>query len=190
MASKYNPILDTPPETCEVNGKEYRVNTDFRVVFAYLRLLAREDLETDDKTLLGLSLFFEDFPFQEAAEFITFLGWFINRGEPMEEKKDKDPPVFDMMVDSGRILAAFLQTYRINLRTARIHWWIFQELLEGLPKGTHLAEVVEIRGKPFEKWMKSADRNALQKLKDHYRIEESADVMTGLFEGLRGLCDV
>ena len=38
--------------------------------------------------------------------------------------------------------------------------------------------------------MKSADRNALQKLKDHYRIEESADVMTGLFEGLRGLCDV
>jgi hypothetical protein len=192
MQKPFNPLIDQPPETTTVNGREYRVETDYRTVLAYLRLLQDQETEEQDKTLLGLSMFYGDKIHREdVEELVSFLRYFIDRGRENEEDDESSSPkgerTFDLLEDSGRIYTAFLQIYRINLRRAKVHWWIFWELLEGLPEGTKLSSVIEIRRRKYSKGMSPAERNELARLKDYYRIGEPADMMTGLFDSLMGI---
>lgn len=191
MEKAYNPILDELPFECDANGRSYKANTDFRNVFAYFRLLESED-QDEDKVFFGLDLFFGDMIAADDVEIlIDWIKWFIRRGKNKEEDEEeiKGPVMFDLIVDAGRIFSAFLQIYGINLRKVKMHWWVFGELLEGLPRGTHLADVIEIRSRKFEKWMKPSDRNELQRLKDRFRIGEKVDPFDGLFDMLKGVAN-
>lgn len=185
--NSFNPLRDEPPTQCEVGGHMYHIDTDFRAVLDYIVFMDGDDSD-EVKTVFGLQRFFGDEIYSEDVEGLTsYLKWYVNCGkEP--QKESGEAPVFDLLADSGRVWAAFMQVYGINLRNTKIHWWLFFELLEGLPKGTHLADVIEIRGRKFEKWMKPADRNELQRLKDHYAIGGKVDPIAGLAECLRGLC--
>ena len=186
---RFNPLLDEPPESVEVNGREYRINTDFRVVLSYFRLFEEKDKDDSEKAFLALRLFFGDEIYREDCQgLIQKIGWFVSRGqEPKKSKKQER--VFDMDVDAGRIFAAFFQVYRINLRAGKdgLHWWTFCELLEALPDGTHMSEVVRIRSRKFDKNMSPAERNELQRAKERYRIGEPEDAMSVLFKGLSGV---
>lgn len=184
MDRKFNPILDEPPTVAIVGGREYKVNTDFRVVLSYFRI------EGDDaeKAVKALFLFFgEEIYREDAPELLTYLGWYVSRGKEPEKGKKK-PPVFDLDVDSGRIFAAFFQVYRLNLRAGkdRLHWWHFCELLEAMPEGTHMAEVVSIRQRKITKDMTPAEKNELKRLQDTYRIGEAADPMDIFAASLKG----
>lgn len=183
----FNPLRDEPPTVCEAGGKTYFVDTDYRAVLDYIAILDGDDSE-EDKTVLGLQRFFGDkILIDDVQELMEWLQWYVNVGQ--EPEKSNEAPMFDLLIDSGRVYAAFWQTYGINLRAVKMHWWLFVQLLEGLPKGTHLAEVIEIRGRKFEKWMKPADRNELQRLKDHYAIGKKADPIAGLANYLRGISE-
>lgn len=189
---KFNLLIEDPPVTAEVNGREYSIDADFRVVLSYLRLLDDKDTSDQDKTTLALVLFFgEKIRSDDVEELVKFLRWYINRGEepePVDPEKPKPPRYFDILIDSGRIYSAFFHIYHINLRDVRMHWWIFMELLEGLPHGTHLSDVIDIRAKPFRKDMEPGERNDLARLKKRYAIDEAkTDVLGGLFESLKGI---
>jgi hypothetical protein len=193
MPKRFNPLIDRPPETVEVNGREYRIEADYRTVLAYQRLLQDPETDDQDKAVLGLSLFFGDqIRREDVQDLLAYSQYFINRGqEPQDDDRDapKREKTFDILEDSGRIFAAFLQVYGINLRKAKIHWWIFWDLLEGLPtEGTKLSAVLEIRGRQFRTDMTPAERNSLARLKEYYKIGDDApDVMTGLFNSLLGI---
>lgn len=186
MQKQYNPLLDAPPETAEVNGRTYQVATDYRIALAYIRLQESDDMTDQDKAVMALSMFYgPQVQIEDMEALAEHLRWFLRRGkeEDAQEGSHGDP-VFDIQVDAGRIFAAFLQAYRINLRKVRMHWWIFLELLDALPQGTHLADVIEIRQRPFRQGMSAAERNSLARMKDHYRIGIHRSPEEGLFASL------
>ena len=186
MEKKYNILLDRPPLYAEVNGNSYKVNTDYRIVLAYLRLM-KKDMDDAEKTAYAISLFFGDeIRMNDLKDLLEWIPWFLSKGEAQEDEKEEK--LFDLIEDSNRIYAAFWQTYGINLKKIKMHWWTFSILLEGLPSGTHLSDVINIRARKFEKWMKPAAKNELQRLKDKYRLGEKRDIMSGLFSALRGIC--
>lgn len=195
MRKQFNPLIDRTPESVTVNGRHYRIETDYRTVLAYMRLIQDQDTEDQDKTVLGLSLFYGDnINPEDIEDLAAYLRHFINRGTEQQEDEaaggTKPPKNFDLLADSGRIFAAFIQTYRINLRKASVHWWIFCELLEGLPdEGTKLAAVIDIRRREYSRHMTPAERNSLARLKEFYKIEEAPDVITGLFDSLLGIAE-
>ena len=43
MRQRFNPLLDDPPIVADIGGEPVRIETDYRVVLSYLRLL-REDI--------------------------------------------------------------------------------------------------------------------------------------------------
>lgn len=187
MARSFNVLLDEPPVSIEVNGRAYPVATDYRVALAYFRLMADDDMTDKDRALFGLGLFYGNMIAPDDVEELQkYISFFLSRGGDKEDGAS-GPRVFDILEDSGRIYAAFYQIYKINLRKVKMHWWVFCDLLEGLPKGTHLADVIELRGRKFEKWMKPVDRNELQKAKDRYRLGPKTDVMEGVFNMLKGI---
>ena len=186
MAKRFNVLLDSPPTTILAGGHEYEIKTDFRVVLAWLRVLESDD-ENGEKIAKTLSLFgIQEFVTEDLEKIVEQLHAFVIRGEAKEESKVKEAKVFDLLVDSGRIFAAFFQVYRINLSTARLHWWKFMELLEGLPTGTRLADVVAIRGRSFD-GLNVKQKNELAEAQQRYRIGEAVDPMTAFANSLRGL---
>jgi hypothetical protein len=190
MAKPFNVLLDKPPEDVWINGRQYKINTDFRVVLAYLREMENEGHTEDERNGIGLALFFgEEVRAGDLEDLAKALEFFITRGEAAEEEDEgpKRAPVFDFLTDSGRIYAAFLQVYGVNLRQVKVHWWVFKDLLDGLPSGTKLEQVIEIRRRPFEKGMKPAEKNELQRMKDIYRIGEKRDVLSDLFTAISGV---
>lgn len=189
QVKKFNILLDKPPVTAEVNGNVYKVNTSFKRVLAYMKLL-KSDKDEDLKQAFIFELFFgERIRPADMQGLADWLKWFLLCGEEKEEEKKSRPASFDLLEDSNRVYAAFLQVYGINLRKAKLHWWTFSVLLENLPQGTHLAHVIEIRTKPYEKWMKPKQRNELAELKNRYRIGGGTqDVMGDAFKMLASFC--
>lgn len=188
MAHKYNPLIDLDPTECEVNGHEYRANTDYRVVLSFLREQESSD-SVQMKTAIGLHLFFGDEIVPDDIEgLIKWSEWFITRGEEKKaEATAKQDPVFDILVDSGRILAAFLQVYGINLRRVKMHWWTFCELLDGLPGRTKISEVIEIRRMKIDPKMKPSEKKAITNAKALYALKEAKAPMELFGELMRGI---
>lgn len=58
------------------------------------------------------------------------VGLFYNLGEKPGEKNG--PVAYDFLADGAAIYAAFRQEYGLDLGTAKLHWWQFRALLEGL----------------------------------------------------------
>jgi hypothetical protein len=185
MQKQYNPLLDAPPETAEVNGRTYQIATDYRIALAYIRLQESDDMTDQEKAVIALSMFYGPQVQIEDMECLAeHLRWYLRRGKEDEAQESSADPVFDIQADAGRIFAAFLQIYRINLRKVRMHWWIFLELLDALPQGTHLADVIEIRQRPFRQGMSAAEKNSLARMKDHFRIGNYRSPAEGLFASL------
>jgi len=194
MAPKrFNPLIDDLPRSVEVGGVEYQVQTDFRQALEYFRSLDDLDSDQTQKTLIGLRVFFGDQIRRDHVDGLVLkLKWFLNCGKP-ESKPSNEEKVFDLLEDSGRIYAAFLQVYQINLRKVRLHWWVFCELLEGLPQGTHLANVIDIRSRPLPKGTSPEAKEAAQKLlraKARYKLgadRPGRDAMSQFLDFLKGI---
>lgn len=161
-----NFLIDELPS--EYGG--YKLNTSFRVPLKFLALQNDGDLSEREKTYITLKMFFPDFDGRHINELLDFIPYYINRGKDVEPDGDV---VFDLIEDSGRVYAAFLQVYNIDLLRDDMHWWKFLTLLECLPGGTKLAEVISIRATPLPRVDKH-NRNqvsALIKMKDLYAIK-------------------
>ena len=147
----FNIILDTPPDSfggCPIL-------TDFRQGLKFYRIVAGKDLDEREKALLIFKAFFGDNIPKSLDGIDDFLKNYISGGD-VRNHASTGKKTFDFNVDAGRLFAAFWQTYRIDLRTADLHWWAFLELFRALPEDTHLMKVIEIRGKKMPKDAESA----------------------------------
>lgn len=144
-------FLDGLPESLYVNGTEYPINTDYRAILAYDRML-----NADDKSGLliygALSSVYRQMP-DNIEEAITALNWFISCGK----KKKKDRPSnkvlgincnksFDFEEDDLLIWSAFKSRYNIDLLTIEhLHWWLFRALLDDIGDDTRFSQIMQYR---------------------------------------------
>lgn len=168
----FNVIIDND----ERLGKHFKTaveKTDFKQVLKFFRVVA-SDLDDEEKTEKIIGLFFESSVPRDAwREILLFI-------EPGTEFDDDGTPVegsggakyFDWNVDAGRVFAAFWQVYGIDLRSASFHWWTFRELFEGLPTGTKLADVVDIRTREVKSTDSPEYRKTIRRLQDKYSLQD------------------
>lgn len=95
-----------------------------------------------------------------------------------KKKKKNHEKYMDYTQDRGLIIAAFWQTYGINLTNQidKLHWQTFLDLVQGLPSNTRLAEVINIRARPMPKPTKynAEERKELARLKEEVKLDISA----------------
>ena len=112
---------------------------------------------------------------------------------PKKKKKDHEK-YMDYKQDRGLIIAAFWQTYGINLTSQidKMHWQTFLDLIQGLPSNTLLAEVINIRARPIPKPTKynAEERRELMRLKNELRLEYTeAEREQNLQDGWKKIAD-
>lgn len=188
-----NYILDPPPISLIINGMDYPIETDFRAVLNYNRII-RESREDGSELLEALQLMFGCIP-ENVAEAVLQLNWFVQGGEQDKRRRpsnkllgiNSDTPM-DYDTDSRLIWAAFRRVYAIDLRTVEyIHWWDFLEMLSELPEDIRLNRIIEIRTKDTGNKKLSRDERTLYKaLQRYYKIREPmTERQEKLIEALR-----
>lgn len=140
-----NLLIDELPDSVEIDGKEYLLNTDFRaslnVIFAY------EDINLTDhekQTILLLNLYPVipeniELAFEQAFKFID--------GGELPKKGPLKPRVYSWSKDSNMIYSAFKQTHGVDLTTEKMHWWKFLALFMDLGAETAFSSVVNLRSR-------------------------------------------
>lgn len=171
-------FLDGLPETLTVDGAVYPINTDYRAVLNYDRVLQSGEEGAVIYQALGV-IYKEIPPNLEAA--IEAVNWFINCGR--KEKKNtpsnkvlginRNKP-FEFEEDELMIWSAFKSRFQIDLlETGHLHWWLFRSLLDDIGDDVRLSQIMQYRVIDTNADGISKERKKfLDAMQKYYKIQE------------------
>ena len=183
LQSELHYLLDPLPTSLNINGVEYPIQSDFRAVLFYDRILRQGDHSRDDNaaaTIAAITYLLGSVP-DNAEETVTQIDWFISCGITDHKHKpsnqllgiNNEKPI-DWKYDSRLIWSAFRRVYGVDLREVKyLHWWDFNEMLAELPEDVRLNRIIEIRTKSLaDKNLNKEQKNLYKALQGYYRITE------------------
>ncbi len=159
-------MLGQLPKTLTINGKSYRIRTDYRNILRIFEAFADKDLSDKEKMLVCLRRMFVDFsklPYDDYKEAYEQVYWFIGCGKP-EEKR---PPVrtFNWIKDEPLMFPAVNKAAGLEVRAVPyLHWWTFMGYFESIDAESLFGTVLSIRqkkarGKKLEKYEREFMQN-------------------------------
>lgn len=163
-----NGPFDAPPVDVTIGGRVLPVDSDFRMGVAIeLEALSGKP----DAAGLLRRFFLGEIPADVPAAAEAMLAFY--RGPDAEERRAGDGRKgrwYDYAQDADAIKASFLAAYRIDLTTARLHWWLFRALLLHLPPETPFMTRVRYRSADL-KQLSGAERKHYRKMQQIYALE-------------------
>lgn len=114
------------PNGLVIQGEIYPICTDFRAAVAYEMAAMRGTLT--EEAFFGL--WFPERRPEDLDAAAEAVGKFYNLGR--EGTGEAGPVPYSFFQDDQAIFCAFRREYGLDLGTARLHWWQFRALLEGL----------------------------------------------------------
>ncbi len=119
------------PNALLIDGDIYPICTDFRAGIEYqIKVAAGSLTATDFYTIWFPGPQPENF--EAAFEAVSRFYRRKDEPPPQEDQDRKGPTAYDFAVDADAICAEFQRQYGIDLTTAKMHWWRFMALLDGL----------------------------------------------------------
>lgn len=190
-------LTELPPGSLYVDGVEYPIDSDFRTILRYNKMLDEVEENDMQQVFECMAQVYERVP-DNLLEAAATLNWFVRCGK--EEKKKRpsnkilginsnDP--FDFEVDGEMIYSAFRRNdvYGIDLHTIPyLHWWEFMAMLNDLPDSVKLSRVmdyriIDVNNQDFPK----ERRNFYRAMQDYYKIrkafEQNEELARALIEG-------
>ncbi len=148
------------PRSLEVNGRRYRIRTDYRDILKILAAFNDPELENNERVYVCLVILYRDFEtkmrqddleaaFNEAVKFIDC------GAEPTNRRKA--PRTMDWEQDESLIFPAINKVAGGEVRSMKyVHWWTFMGWFMEINEGVY-SSVLSIRqkkanGKKLEKW--------------------------------------
>lgn len=182
-----NVLMDDLPYTVIVANVRLPINTDYRTGILFEQTLNDPVMPEDEKLITILQLYYGDAFFSllddmdTVQEALNGIMWFYRCGadETENSKTDsessgKEPP-FSYEHDAGYIHAAFVEAYGIDLTKDRLHWWQFRALFLGLPETVLFCKIMGYRTMEILAKMPKAQKRFYQRMKEIYKIPESAE---------------
>lgn len=139
-----NILTDALPGALEIDGKLYKINTDFRAGIEFEMLI--QDGCHDTRLLFpffpdGLPSDVSLEKIVEAIELFYCCGALPEKKSTPKSKKQG----YSFAVDASTIFADFWNFYNIDLSQEGLHWWAFRSLLEGLPEKSEFKQRIYYR---------------------------------------------
>lgn len=169
----YEPL----PSTVEYKGETYKLDLSYSVFFAVADVLNDDRLMVYQKLELALDLFVTD-PHPVDDGLLTAIYDLLK-----DDKPKSGETYMDIEQDWGFICAGFQQAYGIDLyRNKDMHILQWQALLQGLPKGTKLVDIIGIRAMEIPEPTKHNAKQIAEitRLKALYALKTVNNFETGL----------
>lgn len=170
------------PMSVMVDGREYRIRTDYRDILTIFEAFTDEELSDHEKWSVAVTIFYEQIP-NNLEEAIKQFTWFINRGEEEKQESRTSKPLYDWEQDEQMIFQAVNKVAGKEVRELTyMHWWTFLGLFSEIGESM-FSSVVNIRnkknkGKSLEKHEREFYRanKAVVDLKKRYSSEQLAEM--------------
>lgn len=168
-------ILTKPlPDSVEINGKNYKINTDFKVWIRFAQVIFSAKGEYKALAKVMCEIFKEKIPVSLAEALSAMLDFYtLQKKSRGEEEGESRAQIFDFDVDSGLIYAAFLQQYRIDLTKADLHWWVFKTLFDNLSEDTQFVKIMQFRCKDISSIKDKEMKNYYIRMKRRYALPDN-----------------
>lgn len=122
------------PNFAEINGKKYKINTDFRVAIECSEIAMDTTIGDYERTLAIIYKLFGDEGLdakKDYEELLKMAKKFLGCGKEVKNNKIIEPDM-DFTEDMDYIEASFMSDYNIDLTNIEMHWWKFSNLINGL----------------------------------------------------------
>lgn len=145
------------PKSVEIDGVDYAVRYDYRVIIEICIALEDIELTEQEKAIAALAMFYPDveqIPAERLQEAVERCIWFINCGQP--EDKQKSPRLVDWEQDFqhivspvNRVLGQEIRSipYDVEQNTEGLHWWTFISAYNEIGGDCVFAQIVRTRNK-------------------------------------------
>lgn len=165
-----NMFCNKVPESLNISGTEYEINTDFRVWIKFEMLLS-DNAETTISDIKKLIFNSEMPPSVLDEETTEQILWFYRCGKPEQKGTSSNAKeIFSYDYDDRYIFAAFMEQYCIDLDNQDLHWWKFQALMLSLSDNTEFVKIMGYRAIEINSKMTAAQKAFYQKMKKHYKL--------------------
>ena len=188
-----NMLIDYLPETVEIEGVEYEIESNFRTFILFEMLMQDSELSDSEKAMQGLKLAYPVIPDNlEAA--VDELLWFYACGKRWREKRagsvegaSEVQRIYSFEHDDDYIYSAFLTQYHIDLQDIKyLHWWKFKALLRTLSSDLEFCKIMEYRSVDINANMTKEQREKLgHYLKDNKRHRSQIPLLFWQWQLLR-----
>ena len=122
------------PEYVEIEGKQYKINTDFRYAIECNRIAEDKTIGDFERALAVIYTLYGDEGLDNPNHYDKLLKLglkYLQCGKEakgiVDTKKD-----MDYIQDMDYIEASFMSDYHIDLPSTKMHWWKFYNLMNGL----------------------------------------------------------
>ncbi|SJZ56987.1 Gp15 family bacteriophage protein [Anaerorhabdus furcosa] len=187
----FNFLLDEYPNEVIVEEVVYKVNTDFKCILSIIQLLDNDLFCEQEKIINSIRIFYgNNIPRNTSLAFNELIG-FIQLYQEEKTNSKKHNKVIDYTIDSGLILSAFMQVYKINLIETNLHWFAFSCLLENISdEQIRLIQIMNIRSMEIDENYSAKQKQRIRKLKKEYSLEKQEDISNdfanSFFLGVKG----
>lgn len=162
------------PEYAEIDGKEYKIDTDFNTALKCFEVLEDEEITDYERALAIVYLLFDFLPEDEIL-FIKLLEKakiFLQCGKTLEEQSSVKKDM-DFNQDRSYIMSSFMSDYDLDISKEKLHFWQFIELLEGLTEHTILNRIRDLRNYDLSEEKDFKRRAKIQEAQEKVKLKNS-----------------
>ena len=177
-----NLLLDSLPETVEVDGREIFIDTDFRTCIIFERILG-SNIPNKRKVNELIDLFFPVERPTDLNEAVNAVLRLYRCGQPEAKQSRrrmngnvelKPQMIYDYEYDAPYIFGAFYTQYGIDLNEIEyLHWWKFQALFRSLEDHNKIVEIMGYRAADLGKIENKRERERIARLKQIYALPQN-----------------
>ena len=164
------------PEYVEVNGKRYKINTDFRVAIDCNEIALDTTIDDEERAYAIIYKLYGDEGLNDIENHVELLQLAQKYLACGKELDSKGKPDMDFKQDLGLIEISFLSDYHLDLSHEKMHWWKFNEAINGLSSSelgncSLLNKVRYIRNKNLSEIKDPKERQEMQELQKIWALK-------------------
>lgn len=161
------------PKYVEVEGKRYKINTDFRVAIKCDEIARDESIGDFERALGVIYLLFGDEGLEDMGHYGKLLELakkYLLCGEEYQTERNEKPDM-DYTKDYAYIKTSFRSDYGIKLDEENMHWWEFVDLMNGLSNSElgNCCILNRVRN------LRNFDINSIKDSKERQKIQEAKE---------------
>ena len=159
------------PTEIEVNGRTYKINTDYRVALACFKAIEDDSINDTERALAIITLLLgKDVRYKDYEECLNKCAIYLRCGK--EENDDINEADMDYLQDEEIIRTSIRQCYHENINEKYLHWWEYNELIEGLTAETALSQIRELRSYDLSDETDEKRKKQIQKAKNRVALKK------------------
>jgi hypothetical protein len=169
-----NILIDLLPNEVNIEGEDYKINSDFRTSILFELLMQDNTISEEDKIIQALELYYPVLP-NNINEAIEKILWFYRCGKDEIESKTKGTGkgtnVYSYLHDDDYIYSAFLDQYGVDLQDVEyLHWWKFKAMFKALKEENEIVKIMGYRAMDLGKIKDKEQKEYYKKMQELYKI--------------------